>query len=76
MREYQKGLHMVFVDFEKAYDTVPWDLIWYCLRQKGVPERYVSNMQDMCENSRTSAITSVGTTEEMNIEVELHEGSA
>jgi len=41
MREYQTDLHMVFVDLEKAYDTVPQDLIWYCLRKKSVPEHYV-----------------------------------
>ena len=41
MRERLKDLHMIFVDLEKAYDTVPRDLIWYCLGRRGIVEEYV-----------------------------------
>ena len=67
---------MVFVDLEKAYDTVPRGLIWYCLRKRGVPETYVSAIKDMCNDCKTSVVTSVGETYEMEIEVGLHQGSA
>ena len=40
-REKQKGLHMVFIDLEKAYDRVPSQEVWRCIREKGVPENYV-----------------------------------
>ena len=40
-REKQKGLHMVFIDLEKAYDRVPRQEVWRCMREKGVPEKYV-----------------------------------
>ena len=76
MREYQQDLHMVFVDLEKAYDTVPRDLIWYCLRKRGVPEVYVELIRDMYRNCTTSVNTSAGTTEAVRIEVGLHQGSA
>ena len=51
-REKQKRLHMVFVDLE-AYDRVPRQEVWRCMREKGVPEKYVKMVQDMYEGART-----------------------
>ena len=76
MREHQKDLHMVFVDLEKAYDTVPRDLIWYCLRKRGIAEEYVRVIQDMYHDCETAVVTTVGETESIKIEVGLHQGSA
>ena len=40
-REMQKELHLVFIDLENAYDRVPRQEVWRCLREQGVPEKYV-----------------------------------
>ncbi|KAK3548193.1 hypothetical protein QTP70_005181 [Hemibagrus guttatus] len=75
-RDGQRELHCVFVDLEKAYDRVPREELWYCMRRSGVAEKYVRVIQDIYERSRTVVRCAVGQTEEFNVEVGLHQGSA
>ncbi|KAK3513060.1 hypothetical protein QTP70_000945 [Hemibagrus guttatus] len=75
-RDGQTELHCVFVDLEKAYDRVPREELWYCMRKSGVAEKYVRVVQDMYERSRTVVRCAVGQTEEFKVEVGLHQGSA
>ncbi|KAK3544152.1 hypothetical protein QTP86_003162, partial [Hemibagrus guttatus] len=75
-RDGQRELHFVFVDLEKAYDRVPREELWYCMRKSGVAEKYVRVVQDMYERSRTVVRCAVGQTEEFDVEVGLHQGSA
>ncbi|KAK3553861.1 hypothetical protein QTP70_012697 [Hemibagrus guttatus] len=56
-------------DLEKAYDRVPREELWYCMRKSGVAEKYVRVVQDMYERSRTVVRCAVGQTEEFNVEV-------
>ncbi|KAK3524718.1 hypothetical protein QTP86_001217 [Hemibagrus guttatus] len=55
-RDGQRELHCVFVDLEKAYDRVPREELWYCMRKSGVAEKYVRVVQDMYERSRTVGV--------------------
>ncbi|MCI4382159.1 hypothetical protein PGIGA_G00260580 [Pangasianodon gigas] len=75
-RDGQRELHCVFVDLEKAYDRVPREELWYCMRKLGVAQKYVRVVQDMYERSRTVVRCAVGQTEEFKVEVGLHQGSA
>ncbi|KAK3548001.1 hypothetical protein QTP70_001661 [Hemibagrus guttatus] len=75
-RDGQRELHCVFVDLEKAYDRVPREELWYCMRKSGVAEKYVRVVQDMYERSRTVVRCAVGQTKEFKVEVGLHQGSA
>ena len=43
-RQGQKELHCVFVDLEKAYDKVPREEVWYCMRKSGLAEKYVEKV--------------------------------
>ncbi|KAK3557311.1 hypothetical protein QTP70_026610 [Hemibagrus guttatus] len=63
-------------DLEKAYDRVPREELWYCMRKSGVAKKYVRVVQDMYERSRTVVRCAVGQTEEFKVEVGLHQGSA
>ncbi|KAK3518990.1 hypothetical protein QTP70_016195 [Hemibagrus guttatus] len=72
-----RGLNIALVnDLEKAYDRVPREELWYCMRKSGVAEKYVRVVQDMYERSRTVVRCAVGQTEEFKVEVGLHQGSA
>ena len=75
-REGQKELHCVFVDLEKAYDKVPREEVWYCMRKSGLAEKYVRIVQDMYDGSTTAVRCAVGVTEGFEVTVGLHQGSA
>ena len=51
--EKQRKLYLVFIDLEKAYDSVPRGEVWRCLRERNVAEKYVVLIQDMYEGART-----------------------
>ena len=61
-REINKELYMVVVDLEKAYDRVSRELIRWCLRTEGVPERYDTIIQYMYNDCETLVSTRAGET--------------
>ena len=50
--------------------------MWRCLREQGVPEKYVRLAKDTCEDARTQVKTSIGVTGKITVRVGLHQGSS
>ena len=75
-REGQKELNCVFVDLEKAYDRVPQEELWYCMRKSEIVEKYMRLVQDVYKESKTVVRCAVGTTESFKVKVGLHQESA
>ena len=75
-REGQRELQCVFVDIEKAYDRVPREELWYCMRKSEIVEKYLRLVQDMYEENETVVRCAIGTTESFKVKVGLHQGSA
>ena len=75
-REGQQDLHCVFIDLEKVYDRVPREELYWCMRDKGVPEKYIRLVKDMYHQCETAVRCAAGTSEPFAVEVGLHQGSA
>ena len=67
---------MIFIDLEKAYDSVQREAIWKCLETNNVASTYVRAIKDTYERARTCVRTPVGDTEYFSVDVGLHQGSA
>jgi Reverse transcriptase (RNA-dependent DNA polymerase) len=46
-QEQKNDLHMIFIDLEKAYDKIPRNIMWWALKRKLVPTKYVTLIKDM-----------------------------
>ena len=73
-REGQKDIRVTFIDLEKAYDRVPRDEIWRCMRERNAPEKYVKLIQDMYRGCQTKVRSAAG--EIGSFDMGLHQGSA
>ncbi|GJR38483.1 retrovirus-related pol polyprotein LINE-1 [Tanacetum coccineum] len=70
-----QDMHLALIDLEKAYDSIPRDLIWKTLIDKGASRRYIKVIRDMYTGAKTQVRTSIGNTEFFSVEVGLHQGS-
>ena len=75
-RAKKKELFHIFVDLEKAFDRVPREAIVWALRRQKVPERLITLIMALYRNSRSKVRTLAGTSEEFEIGVGVHQGSA
>ena len=74
-RMAEKDLHMIFINLKKAYDRVPRDVLWWVLKKKAVPLKYVNIIRDMYERVVINVRTCGGLTDEFPITIGVHQGS-
>ena len=73
-REGQQDLHCVFNYLGKKHDRVPREELYWCMRDKGVPEKYIRLVKDMYHQSETVVRCAAGTCKPLAVEVGLHQG--
>jgi hypothetical protein len=75
-REQKKGMHMVFIDLEKAYDKVSRNVMWWSLLKHKVSIKYITLIKDMYDNVVTSVRTTDGDNNDFPINIRVHQGLA
>jgi serine protease inhibitor len=68
-REQKKDMHMIFINFEKAYDKVSRNIMWWVLQEHKVSTKYITLIKDMYDNVVTSVRTSDGDTNDFSINI-------
>jgi hypothetical protein len=58
---------MVFIDLEKAYDKILWNVMWWALEKHKIPAKCIILIKDMYDNVVTSVRTSDGNTDDFPI---------
>ncbi|KAI0209613.1 hypothetical protein LSAT2_005623 [Lamellibrachia satsuma] len=75
-KRLQGGTAVVFVDLEKAYDTVPREMMMATVRWMGVPEAEAKMVEAMFERTKGRVVVGSGLSEEFPINIGLRQGSA
>ena len=70
-----KPLYMAFVDLEKAFDSVPRDVIWWAMRKLCIDEWLVRLVQSMYKDVKSRVRVGDGYSEEFGVGVGVHQGS-
>jgi hypothetical protein len=48
--EFQSPLYLIFIDFEKAFDSINKNKMWNAIRILGIPEKIISLIQQLYKN--------------------------
>ncbi|KAL4098323.1 hypothetical protein QTP88_022957 [Uroleucon formosanum] len=57
--EFDKDLHMIFIDFKQAYDSVNREQLWIVLQNFGLPKKLV-NLIKSCNSNTTCKVRFLG----------------
>jgi len=67
---------VLFTNLEKAYERAPREVLNWALMRKEVQKMYTNLIQDTYEGSSTRVKSMCRVTENFNIGVDVHQGSA
>ena len=63
------------MDLEKAFDRVPWEVVWWSLKKVGVEEWLIKVIQSMYVGVTTAVRMKGEESKEFEVKVGMHQGS-
>ena len=73
--EVQGSMALGFVDLEKAFDTIPREIVLATLRWMGVPDAELRMVEGTYEKTTARVVVGEGASEEFEVKIGLREGS-
>jgi len=72
--EWQTPLYSVFVDFQKAFDSVDRDVIWKLMHHYGFPPKFITIIQQLYEDATCQVIHEGKLTEAFSVQTGVRQG--
>ncbi|RUS88821.1 hypothetical protein EGW08_003451 [Elysia chlorotica] len=72
--EWQSPLYTVFVDFQKAFDSVDRETIWKLMHYYGIPTKFITIIQTLYEDATCQVIHDGKLTESFNVQTGVRQG--
>ena len=73
--EHEKEMVITFLDLEKAYDSVPRQLVWEVVKEREISGGLIQMIKALYEQCSSCVKTKLGMTEWFSIETGLRQGS-
>ena len=72
--EWQSPLYSVFVDFQKAFDSINRETIWKLMQHYGFPLKFITIIQQLYENATCQVIHEGKLTEPFYVQTGVRQG--
>ncbi len=72
--EFDRDLHIIFVDFKQAYDSIDREALWKILTELGIPMKYVRLIQECYKDTNCQVRFGGQLSESFNVENGLRQG--
>ena len=72
--EYRSDLHLIFVDFEMAFDSVNREELWMALRRREIPNKLVSAIKTTYNGVECRVLHNVTLSAPFVVESEVRKG--
>ena len=75
VREFQKNIHICFIDYAKAFDCVDHNKLWKILKEMGIPDHLTCLLRNLYAGQEATVKTGHGTTDWFQIGKLVHQDS-
>lgn len=74
--EFNQNVHMLFIDFKKAFDSINREYLWKCMRQIGIPNKLINLIKSCTLNSKYKIKVASKLSEDFEVKTGVKQGDS